>query len=286
VAVVAITGSSSGIGLAAALAFARRGDRVFACVRDMNKADNLMRLADSEQLDIKLIELDVTEPESFPSVLAGVVESARSLDVLVNNAGLLRPGAFEDMPELDFRRVMETNFFGPMLLTRAALPLMRRQGQGMIIMISSLSGVAGLAGDVSYSASKFALEGATEALRHEVDRWGIRMALVLGSQYQTGLFSNGGAEALPATESAYAPLIDYKIKQNASSLTTANKPEDLAKLLLEIADSDGSRLRWCADELAENVLRTLHAQNDFERDEFLQMAGDSRWWSACGDQPE
>ena len=114
----------------------------------------------------------------FEPYLASVVERAGRLDVLVNNAGVLPVGAFEDQSEADLRAVMEANFFGPALLTRAALPIMRGQLGGYVIMVSSLSGIAGKAGDSPYTASKFALEGLTESLRHEVARWNIKTAPV------------------------------------------------------------------------------------------------------------
>ena len=198
-----ITGCNSGFGRAAALAFARRGDKVFGTVRSAQRGEALLREAAEENLDLRTLVMDVTRTEDFPRVIQQVVNEGDSIDVLVNNAGILRPGAWEDLDEATIREVMETNFFGPMLLARSALPHMREQGGGCIIMISSLSGLAGLAGDVAYSASKFALEGATEALRHEVDRWGIRVALVEAGQYATDLDAQAkdlGAEGLSLFE--------------------------------------------------------------------------------------
>ncbi len=284
-AIVVITGCSSGIGFESALAFARRGDRVHACVRSLDKGEALRQLALQQQLDIRLETLDVTDSDSFPSFVESIVAQSGRIDVLINNAGILHPGAWEDLSEAKARMVMETNFFGPLFLSRAFLPQMREQGSGYIIMISSLSGVAGLAGDVAYSASKFALEGATEALRHEVDRWGIHLALVQGGQYATNIFqaSESGEGLLPADyplESPYKELVEFKLEQVRSGLPAALHPSVMAELLLNIADSDGKQLRWPADELASRVLDTVHGQSDADRDAFLRMAGDSNWWSA------
>ena len=287
--VVVVTGCSSGIGFESALAFARRGDRVHACVRDKNKTRLLQEIASSEDLDVQIDVLDVTQPQVFFSFVESVVERSETIDVLVNNAGILHPGAWEDLSETQIRAVMETNFFGPMLLTRAVLPVMRERSSGCIIMISSLSGIAGLAGDVAYSASKFALEGATEALRHEVDRWGIRVALVQGGQYATQLFKGADdsvgsdAQPLPAgypEDSVYRDLVECKVRQGLDSLADAHPPGLIAELLLNIAESDGSTLRWPADDLARHVLDTLHGGSDADRDAFLRMAGGSEWWSA------
>lgn len=294
-AIVAITGCSSGIGYESALAFARpgngrNGDRVYACVRSVEKAAALQDRAEKEQLDIRVKVLDVTAADSFPDFVDAIVAESGRIDVLVNNAGILHPGAWEDLPETKIRAVMETNFYGPMLLSRAVLPQMRKQGNGYIIMISSLSGIAGLAGDVAYSASKFALEGATEALRHEVDRWGVHLALVQGAQYATNIFASdeSGDDLLPPdypAASPYQALVEYKLQQIRNGLPDALHPSHMAQLLLTIANSDGSQLRWPADELATRVLETVYGQSDAERDTFLRMAGDSDWWTNGRDQP-
>ena len=286
-AVVLITGCNSGLGMAGALAFARRGDTVYGTVREPGRGDALLDKAREEDLKVHIEVLDVTRPDTFPALVERIVAESGRLDVLVNNAGILLPGAWEDLSESDIRRVMETNFFGPMLLSRAALPHMREQNSGCIIMISSLSGLAGLAADVPYTASKFALEGATEALRHEVDRWGIRLALVEPGQYATALFRD--TRGLPADyplDSPYRPLIESKLAEIQRGQPHAMPPEQVGKLLPVIADSDGSQLRWPADDVARHVLGSMHGQDDRERDIFLRGAGGSDWWSQGLDAPE
>ncbi len=283
-ATVLITGSNSGFGFEAALAFARRGDRVYATVRNTAKAETLQQQAQQEDLDIHIRTLDVTQPATFVELIEEIVAEAGRINVLVNNAGILRPGAWEDLPEQDIREVVETNFFGPMLLTRAVLPHMRKQRSGYIIMISSLSGIAGLAGDVAYSASKFALEGATEALRHEIDRWGIHLALVQAGQYATGIFDYAESGGLD-TDSPYHALVEQKRREVRDGLAEAMHPRVIGELLTRVADSDGSQLRWPADDIAVKVLQTLHGQSDAERDNFLRGAGNSDWWSDGRDQP-
>jgi NAD(P)-dependent dehydrogenase (short-subunit alcohol dehydrogenase family) len=207
--------------------------------------------------------------------------------VLVNNAGVIHPGAWEDLTEAAAREVMETNFFGPMFLTRAVLPHMRDQRAGHIIMISSLSGLAGLAGDVAYSASKFALEGATEALRHEVDRWGIHVALVEAGQYATDLFS--GKDRLPQDyppDSPYLALVASKLRDIRKGRSSAMPAANVGELLLRIADSDGRQLRWAADDVARHVLGRAHGLSDSERDAFLRGASGSDWWSQGKPAPD
>src|SRR5262245_49248921 len=122
--VVLITGCSSGFGFASALAFARAGDTVYASMRQLAKAEPLLAAAAREGLALHPIELDVTKPVTFERVIATILARSQRLDVLVNNAGILRTGAFEDLDETALRDVLETNFFAPLLLTRAVLPFM------------------------------------------------------------------------------------------------------------------------------------------------------------------
>lgn len=279
-ATVLITGASSGIGMAGALAFAGCGYTVYATVRSEEKAAQLRERAARENLPLRTRILDVTRAEAFGPLIDSILDETGGIDVLVNNAGVIHPGAWEDLTESAIREVMETNFFGPMLLCRAVLPQMRARGSGYIIMISSLSGLAGLAGDVAYTASKFALEGATEALRHEIDRWGIRVALVEAGQYATALFD--GKDELPPgypADSPYRALVTSKLRDIREAAPRAMPPAQVGNLLPQIAASDGSRLRWAADDVARQVLRSAHGLSDGERDEFLRGAGGSDWWS-------
>lgn len=283
-AVVAITGSNSGFGLEGALAFARNGDTVYASMRDPTKAGRLQQAAMEEHLSIRVCKLDITQPKTFAAFINGIVDEAGSLDVLVNNAGIVRPGALEDIPEAALRMVMETNFFGPLLLTRAVLPHMRAQGGGYIIMMSSLSGIAGLPGDLPYAASKFALEGATEALRHEVDRWGIKLALVEAGMYATGIFDSYTAEQVKLPEdypqdSPYRPLVENRLSEIFNRRAEAFDPRIVGELFVNIARSDGTQLRWPADAVATKVLKTMLGHDDAGRDEFLRMVSGTTWWS-------
>ena len=281
---IILTGSSSGFGLEGALAFARNGDTVYATMRNPDNAGQLLATAEREGLGIEIRQLDVTQPDSFPSLLEGILDETGSIDVLVNNAGILRAGAFEDLSEAMLREVVETNLFGPLLLTRSVLPHMRKQNSGYIIMVSSLSGIAGLPGDVAYAASKFALEGATEALRHEIDRWGIRLALVEAGMYATGIFARSLPEqaGLPdyyPDDSPYRPLVEYRLRELRERLPTAPDPGIIGKLLVDIANSDGTQLRWPAGDVAKKVLGTLLGQTDSERDAFLRRVSGTEWWS-------
>lgn len=292
--VVLITGSNSGFGYEGALAFARNGDTVYASMRDPARGMPLREAAESEGLQLNIIALDVSRSDTFPAAIRSIVEESGRLDVLVNNAGVLRPGALEDISEQDLRQLMETNLFGPLLLTRAALPQMRKQRSGCIIMMSSLSGIAGLPGDAAYSASKFALEGATEALRHEVDRFGIRVALVEPGMYATGIFDAAvsGESLLPRdypADSPYCPLIEARIRDARERMPQAPHPRSVGELYVRIAQSDGSQLRWPPGDVAVMVFETLFALDDAGRDAFLRRVSGTEWWSegkdSAGEKP-
>jgi len=290
-AVVVITGSNSGFGLEGALAFARHGDTVYATMRDLAKSGRLQQAADAEHLSVTIKQLDVSRAQTFGQFISEVLDEAGRIDILVNNAGIVRPGALEDISESTLRRVMETNFFGPVLLTRAVLPCMRKQGSGLIIMTSSLSGIAGLPGESAYAASKFALEGATEALRHEIDRWGISLALVEAGMYSTGLFDPHltAGTLLPEDypeHSPYRPLIESQLRKIHDRLPQAFHPRRVGELFVTISESDGSRLRWPADEVATEVLAKMFGQDDAGRDEFLRGVSGTDWWSEGKDRAD
>ncbi len=290
-ATIILTGCSSGFGLHGALAFARNGDRVYATMRNPDDADALLDAADSERLNITIKALDVTQSTTFSVLFQDIMDETGRIDVLVNNAGILRAGAFEDLSETMIREVLETNLFGPLLLTKAVLPFMRKQKNGYIIMVSSLSGLAGLAGDVTYTAGKFALEGATEALRHEVDRWGIKLALLEAGMYATKIMSQSLPDeaALPEyypDDSPYRALIESKLQILRQRMPEALDPASVGSLLVDIAGSDGSQLRWPADDVASLVLEKMLAQTDPERDAFLRQVAATDWWSEGRAKPE
>ena len=177
-AVVLITGCSSGFGLLAALQFARKGDQVYATMRNPAKAGELEKAKSEEKLAIEVLQLDVTDEASVTNAVRQVIDAAGRIDVLVNNAGIGAHGPIEETDDDEAKEIFETNFFGALRTIRAVLPQMREQKSGTIVNVSSLAGRVSPPFDGIYSASKFALESATEALHFEVHPFGIRMVLV------------------------------------------------------------------------------------------------------------
>jgi len=188
--VALITGSSSGIGLLTAIELAGSGHRVVATMRDLARRTRLdeasKRAGIAGQIDIR--RLDVTETDAIAGLVEAVVRDHGRIDVLVNNAGFAVAGFVEDLRLAEIRQQFETNFFGQVAMTKAVLPVMRRQRSGHIIMVSSISGRVGQPVLSSYSSSKFALEGWSEALRIETFSLGIRVVLVEPGSFDTDIW--------------------------------------------------------------------------------------------------
>jgi NAD(P)-dependent dehydrogenase (short-subunit alcohol dehydrogenase family) len=189
--VVLITGCSSGIGLETALAFARRGDTTVASMRNPAKADLLMQRASEEGLAIGLVQLDVTDDASVQSAVAEIEQQHGAIDVLVNNAGVGYDGSVETIDMDRARAVFEANLWGPVRVTRAALPAMREQRSGVIINVSSIAGrVPTGAFQGFYGASKRGMNALSEALCEEVEPFGIRVVCIEPGFFATDIVAN------------------------------------------------------------------------------------------------
>jgi NAD(P)-dependent dehydrogenase (short-subunit alcohol dehydrogenase family) len=190
---VLVTGCSSGVGLATAVAFARRGHHVFAGVRRPESVPELDAEVAGQSLPLEVVALDVRDQASVDAALSRVHEQVGGLDVLVNNAGISPFAAVEDQPMDEALLTLETNLLGPMRLIQGVVPAMRAQGRGVIVNVSSVSGFISIPFLGIYSASKFGLEALSEALAHEVAGAGIRVALI-----ELGVFDTGIGEKSPA----------------------------------------------------------------------------------------
>jgi NAD(P)-dependent dehydrogenase (short-subunit alcohol dehydrogenase family) len=180
-----ITGANSGFGLALTRAAVAAGDVVVAAARRPKTLDALV-VAHPDQ--VEAIELDVTDSARIDAVVADVVARHGRIDVLVNNAGRTHVGAAEETSDEELRSLFDVHVFGPATLTRAALPHMRAQRSGAIVQMSSIGGQMSFAGFAAYSATKFALEGMSEALAAEVEPFGISVLIVEPGSFRTGLF--------------------------------------------------------------------------------------------------
>ncbi len=204
---VLITGCSSGFGLESTLALARSGWRVFATMRDLDRHGPLEQAIEraGTAAGVELLQLDVRDQGSIDRAVAQVLaHTGGTLHAVVHNAGIGDAGFFEDVPDEQVRRVMDTNFFGTLALTRAVLPAMRAQRQGRVVVVSSLGAFTRQPAMSAYVASKWALEGWAESLAIEVAGFGIDVAIEPGA-HKTGIWD--AAKIASPDQSPYRPLV-------------------------------------------------------------------------------
>ncbi len=244
--VALITGTSSGFGMLTAITLAKQGYLVVATMRDLNRREELVRLAGEAGITERLVyeQLDVTDSESVQAAITKVVHVYGRIDILVNNAGFAVGGFIEEVSMEDWRRQMETNLFGLIAVTRAVLPVMREQKQGLIINLSSVSGLSGFPGYAPYAASKFAVEGFTESLRHEMSSFGVQVVLVEPGAYRTPIWNKGLGEIHRSEGSPYKHKLDAVLRYSQHASETAPDPQEVADLIGRIARMRAPRLRY------------------------------------------
>ena len=206
---VLLTGTSTGFGLVTAVELGRRGWDVFATMRNLERRAALDAAAAQAGVSarVRVSQLDVTDPASIAAAVPEVLSACSGrLDAVVHNAGVAAAGAFEDLPEPELRRVMETNFWGVLALTRALLPAFRSQRRGRIVVVSSNSAYAGEPANSIYVASKWAVEGWAESLAYEVAPFGIDVVLIEPGPYRTEIWSTT-PRILPEG-TAYRPYLE------------------------------------------------------------------------------
>src|SRR3990170_275800 len=270
-----VTGAGRGMGvdivkgaLAAGHAVVATGRNSDAVARAVGKADSLL-----------VTKLDITRPDDAKAAVDAVVNRFGRIDVLVNNAGNFYAGFFEELPPEDFRAQVETNFFGPVNVTRAALPVMRARRRGLIVTISSLAGITGQPFVSAYAASKFGLEGWMEALTPEVAPLGIRTMIVEPGYFRTELLQPESTTFAELSIDDYAERTAQIIPAwQAISGKQPGDPVKLAKSLIQLADSDTPPLRWVAGAdavlAAEQKAQTLLSQVEAHRALSTSLAHD------------
>ncbi|HEU4446882.1 MAG TPA: SDR family oxidoreductase [Nitrososphaeraceae archaeon] len=184
--VAVVTGSSTGIGFETSLMLARNGYFTYATVRDLQKSKEIERIVQQENLPIRIDEMDVDNDNSVKTTIDKIISERDRIHILVNNAGYGLFGALEDLPMEEIKRQYETNVFGVIRVSQNVLPIMRSQRDGIIINISSLSGLTGIPSQSVYVSTKFALEGLSESLSFEVETYGIKIILIEPGVINTG----------------------------------------------------------------------------------------------------
>jgi NAD(P)-dependent dehydrogenase (short-subunit alcohol dehydrogenase family) len=274
---VLITGCSSGFGLLSALEFARRGDTVFATMRDTSKAGALNDAAAKEGLSVNVLRLDLLDQASIDAAVAEA-QRAGPIDVLVNNAGFEVRSSIEDASEDEIRRQFETNVIGTMRVTRAVLPAMRERGAGVIVNLSSVAGIVAVPYAGYYAASKHALEAITESLHYEVKPFGIRVALIEPGAFETSFGTNITWGARFNASSPYFAHAERFTAARAklSNPEAPNDPQDVARAIVEAAYTDAPKLRYPVGGDAQ-LIAAVRKQTDFEGFE-AAMRQSLDWW--------
>lgn len=241
-----ITGCSSGFGLLTSIELAKAGYRVVATMPDLSQRAKLDQAAAAAGVAHKLYVcvLDVTVSSDIASVVGTVAHDYGRIDVLVNNAGFAVSGFAEDIKLEELRLQLETNFFGAVAMTKAVLPMMRKQRSGHIIQMSSILGLQGSVIISSYAASKHALEGWSESLRLELNALGIKVVLLEPGAFATGIWSEGtrmGEESTKSTSPNFARSL--RMREVIQKIPKTN-PVTVARAVVAIAQNPNPKLRY------------------------------------------
>ena len=233
-----ITGTSRGFGREWAIAALDRGDRVAATARDTASLDDLV---DKYGDAIAAFPLDVTDREAVFDVVGKAHDRFGRLDVVVNNAGYGQFGMIEEISEQEARAQIETNLFGALWVTQAALPYLREQGGGHIIQVSSIGGVSAFPNVGMYNASKWALEGFSQSLAQETAGFGIKVTVVEPAAYDTDWAGSSARHAAPLA--AYDDMKRQAAEARARRVGTPGRPEATRDAILRVVDAEHPPLR-------------------------------------------
>ncbi|WP_413300547.1 oxidoreductase [Bacillus sp. 1P10SD] len=256
-----VTGASSGFGLLTAIELAKSGFQVISTMRNAERSVELLNETErlSIQSNIIVHELDVTS-ESSIGRLAALIERVGRVDVLVNNAGYAAAGFVEEITMEEYRQQFDTNFFGVIAVTKTVLPFMRKQGEGKIINVSSISGKIAFPGLSPYVASKHALEGWSESLRLELVPFGIDVVLIEPGSYKTNIWSTG-KQVTTLSLQTESPYYEYMKKiEDYIQLGEGNfgDPKEVAEKIARISIGGRSNLRF---PIGKGVKTTLFFKN-------------------------
>lgn len=257
--VVLITGASSGIGEACARRLAAEGDRVYGTSRHSSE--------ETGASDVQMLAMDVNSDESVNAAIEQIVQAEGRIDAVVNNAGFGIAGAIEDTSIEEARALFETNFFGMLRVCRAVLPVMRKAHHGTIVNTSSLGGRIGLPYQGLYSATKFAVEGMSEALRMEVHQFGIRVIMIEPGDFRTGFTKNRRYVAAAQQDSIYRESFERTIKVAENDEQSGSSPEQIARLLVRILGSRSPKVRYSVGGISQRgaaILKQIFPSRVFE----------------------
>ena len=263
---VLVTGTSSGIGLASAIAAAQAGFRTVATVRDPDRADVLRSAAANAGVVLDIRRLDVTDPDSVTKCMTGVLETYGRLDALVNNAGAGHVGTIELETIEEVRATIELNFFGVVMMTRAAMPYLRAS-RGRLITVTSVGGVVGQPFNEAYCAAKFAVEGFMESLAPVAARVGVTVSVIEPGAVASAFVANVKADppAMIAAAGPYAPAMRaYLARVTTHFSTAAQSSAQAAEFVMQALVAEHPAFRIQTSESARAFVGTKLADLDGE----------------------
>jgi NAD(P)-dependent dehydrogenase (short-subunit alcohol dehydrogenase family) len=249
--VAVVTGANSGIGRATAIYLATRGYEVYGTVRDTGRTTKLAAMSAERGVEVHLVELDVADDASVRRGFDEILERARRVDVLVNNAGVAANGVTEETSPAQYLEIMNVNLCGVVRCTQAVLPQMRERGSGSIVNISSVVGRIASLAQSPYVASKWALEGLSEGLAQEVAPFGIRVVIIEPGITKSAIFAK--TLDVPNTSGAYDAPNRRMLQMYAAGIAEATDPFEVAEVIHHAVTTDRPELRyrtsWGGEEL-------------------------------------
>ena len=267
--VAVVTGSSSGLGYEISLMLARNGFLKYATMRNLNKSENIKSVASKENLPIRINQLDVTDDVSVKNTVQAILSETGRIDVLVNNAGYVLNGAFEDLAMDEIKTQYDTNVFGLIRTTQTVLPIMRRQKSGIIVNISSGAGRFGYPGQSAYISTKFAVEGLSESMSYELEPFGIKVVVVEPGVIRTNIV-NGMVVAKKSQDpnSPYMQIIQKMATVLENMMENGSPPDLVAKVVLNAVTNESPTLRYLA---GKDVEAWLDSKRNMSDEEFYKM---------------
>jgi NAD(P)-dependent dehydrogenase (short-subunit alcohol dehydrogenase family) len=267
--VALVTGSSSGIGFETALALARENYFTYASMRNTSKAGKIQEIAKKENLNLKVIEMDIDKEDSIKSAVKKIQEQKDRIDVLVNNAGYGLFGCLEDITMEELKAQFQTNFFGVVSLIQEIAPIMRKQGSGIIVNVSSVAGRIGFPGTPAYISSKFALEGLSECMRYELSPFGIKTIIIEPGVIQTNFFSSMKvAHGKPG--SPYKEITEKVMNGVKMMAEMGTPPVEVAKTIMKAIKTAEPLPRYVVGSDASMFLEAKKMKTDLEFENYIK----------------
>ena len=266
--VALVTGSSSGIGYETSLALAREGYFTYATMRDLKKEETIKKIATEENLPLKVIELDVDNDDSVQNAVKTIIEEKQRIDVLVNNAGWGIWGTAEDVSIEEFRAQFETNFFSVVRMIQKVAPIMRKQGTGDIVNISSIAGRIGFPVSTAYISSKFAIEGLSESLRYELGPFGIDVIIIEPGVIKTNFFDS--MKTAKKADDAYKEITEKVISGVKMMAEMGTPPKEVANVIIKSLKEEKPLPRYVVGNDAAMFLEAKKMKTDIEFENYLK----------------